>query len=146
MKLSTAVLAVGFAVLLFGAYALVAPAGSLTGPGSTDTFRVTCSGVVEVDALGIGSPELDPAPTCSVKKCGFLSAPALSIFGEEGDVVLVVNGREVASQGFESAVGGDQPYGVTSSCVALPAEVSVRVYEQKDGRRVLADSSSPVVL
>lgn len=101
-------------------------------PGGTEKYKVTCSGVVEVDAFGVGDPSLDPAPSCNVKQCsGFgLSFAQLAFLGSEGEVKLVVDGEVVATKGYSESFGNNADFSVTSACIPRPDSVTVELYEQ----------------
>ena len=76
---------------------------------------VECTGEIEVDFLGVGTPELDPAPVCSSSKSCTLVASVFDPFlpdVEEGSVVMVIDGKRVDSFDWSSEVGENIPFTV----------------------------------
>ena len=116
-------------ILVFGIVVVLALAGLAlalgnleitSGSASDNDWKVYCSGTVEVDAFGIGDPELDPPPTCRIEECkgGFTFSILPSV--ESGNIKLSVNDQIVQSTSFDSLAGENSDFTLNSGCTAKP--------------------------
>lgn len=120
----------GIFLILFVALIIIASlvGASVLPDGGPTQHKVYVEGTIEVDAFGVGKPDLDPPPRYELEKCGLFSRP-LAFFlpdslHDEGSVRLMIGGEFVASKEYRSA-GSNVPFELTSGC--FPDEGAVEV-------------------
>lgn len=104
---------------------------------SQDRFEVTCEGVIEVDAFGLGKPALDPTPYCTIEECSWYdvswSPSALAIFGDSGRVSMDVQDSSGTYQPvdmveWKSLVGGNPDFTLKSGCRQAPIDARIVLF------------------
>lgn len=104
--------------------------GGVSGVGGSGSQRVVCSGVAEFDLFGLGDIELDPSPQCRFEPCGFLG---FSIFSNDGQVKMYVDGRLVDSAGLKTnIIGSNDAFTLSSSCVENVNNVEIILFDENN--------------